>query len=513
MLRPGSSGEAVRDLQLRLGALGYEIPPIEAGAFGDATEHGGRARSRTRAGCGSTASAGRETWAALVESGFRLGDRLLYRRRPMLRGDDVAELQRRLNAPRLRRRAGGRHLRRRHRRARSIEFQRNVGPRRPTASAAPRDHRGARPRRQGWPRARWRACASARRCAAARTGSRASACSSPPRPGSRPSPTPSCTGWPSRRRRRPRHHRRRRLRCSRPRPTATPPTSSSAVRPRRRARVPVQLLRVGPLPLRGRLPRSPTAVSAELAPMLGGDAGRRAGAPTRVLRETRMAAVHLRTGGRATTSPAMRGARHARAPTSPDAIVRGVRRGVERPPPSRRRLSVSLRAQLSRAVRLPGVAGGAVGHQPVDPLEVLEGRELDHHLAPRCCPSRSSPGSRGGRRAAPRARQARAGGAARRFGAGVAVGPVPSRASASSPWCSRTASSTARTERSSSTTRLASCSWNARSGVPSSARAWPIESLPSCTDSLDRRRELQEPQRVGDRRAARARPGPRPRRG
>ena len=40
---------------------------------------------------------GPQTWAAVVESGWRLGDRLLYRRRPMLRGDDVAELQRRLN--------------------------------------------------------------------------------------------------------------------------------------------------------------------------------------------------------------------------------------------------------------------------------------------------------------------------------------------------------------------------------------------------------------------------------
>ncbi len=40
---------------------------------------------------------GRETWTALVESSFRLGDRMLYVRRPMLRGDDVIELQRRLN--------------------------------------------------------------------------------------------------------------------------------------------------------------------------------------------------------------------------------------------------------------------------------------------------------------------------------------------------------------------------------------------------------------------------------
>jgi N-acetylmuramoyl-L-alanine amidase len=36
------------------------------------------------------------TWSALVEAGWHLGERLLYRRGPMLRGDDVAELQRRL---------------------------------------------------------------------------------------------------------------------------------------------------------------------------------------------------------------------------------------------------------------------------------------------------------------------------------------------------------------------------------------------------------------------------------
>ncbi len=41
---------------------------------------------------------GSQTWAALVEAGYRLGDRLLYLRHPMLRGDDVASLQRRLGA-------------------------------------------------------------------------------------------------------------------------------------------------------------------------------------------------------------------------------------------------------------------------------------------------------------------------------------------------------------------------------------------------------------------------------
>jgi len=41
---------------------------------------------------------GVQTWSTLVEAGFGLGDRFLYRRTPMLRGDDVAELQQRLGA-------------------------------------------------------------------------------------------------------------------------------------------------------------------------------------------------------------------------------------------------------------------------------------------------------------------------------------------------------------------------------------------------------------------------------
>lgn len=41
---------------------------------------------------------GSQTWAALVEAGWHLGERFLYYRSPMLRGDDVADLQRRLSA-------------------------------------------------------------------------------------------------------------------------------------------------------------------------------------------------------------------------------------------------------------------------------------------------------------------------------------------------------------------------------------------------------------------------------
>jgi N-acetylmuramoyl-L-alanine amidase len=41
---------------------------------------------------------GPETWRAIVDAGYELGDRLIYHRVPMMRGDDVATLQARLNS-------------------------------------------------------------------------------------------------------------------------------------------------------------------------------------------------------------------------------------------------------------------------------------------------------------------------------------------------------------------------------------------------------------------------------
>jgi N-acetylmuramoyl-L-alanine amidase len=41
---------------------------------------------------------GPDTWRALVSAGYALGSRILYHRIPMMRGDDVAELQRQLNS-------------------------------------------------------------------------------------------------------------------------------------------------------------------------------------------------------------------------------------------------------------------------------------------------------------------------------------------------------------------------------------------------------------------------------
>ena len=96
-LQAGSRGEAVLDLQLRLGALNHRCDPDDPGEFGAGTEAAVR-RFQAERGLRVDGVVGRHTWASLVESGFTLGDRLLYFRQPLLRGDDVADLQRRLNA-------------------------------------------------------------------------------------------------------------------------------------------------------------------------------------------------------------------------------------------------------------------------------------------------------------------------------------------------------------------------------------------------------------------------------
>jgi N-acetylmuramoyl-L-alanine amidase len=94
-LRRGTSGAPVRDLQKRLTEAGIAIPVD--GEYGPKTEDAVRSFQERR-GLRLDGICGPETWGALVESRFRLGDRLLSLRQPMLRGDDVTDLQRRLNA-------------------------------------------------------------------------------------------------------------------------------------------------------------------------------------------------------------------------------------------------------------------------------------------------------------------------------------------------------------------------------------------------------------------------------
>jgi N-acetylmuramoyl-L-alanine amidase len=85
----------VLDVQRRLAVILPGAPVDEDGSFGPATRAAVEAFQHHR-GLRVDGICGTQTWNTLVEASFRLGDRFLYRRTPMSRGDDVAELQQRL---------------------------------------------------------------------------------------------------------------------------------------------------------------------------------------------------------------------------------------------------------------------------------------------------------------------------------------------------------------------------------------------------------------------------------
>lgn len=97
LYQKGDAGDAVRDIQDRLAAVGLSTAGDSPGEFGDATEVAVRQFQESRR-IAADGMVGRETWRILVDASFSLGDRLLYYRLPMLHGDDVADLQSRLNA-------------------------------------------------------------------------------------------------------------------------------------------------------------------------------------------------------------------------------------------------------------------------------------------------------------------------------------------------------------------------------------------------------------------------------
>ena len=97
LYQSGDEGEAVRDIQDRLSSMALSIDPDDAGSFGSGTERAVEAFQRLR-GLRTDGIVGPDTWRALVGAGYRLGDRLLYHRVPMMTGDDVADLQRGLDA-------------------------------------------------------------------------------------------------------------------------------------------------------------------------------------------------------------------------------------------------------------------------------------------------------------------------------------------------------------------------------------------------------------------------------
>ena len=91
----GSVGPAVADVQRRLAELGFACHD-DPGVFDAATLRAVRAFQQQR-GLPSDGIVGEDTWRSLVGASFRLGDRMLYVTQPPMHGDDVRDLQRRLN--------------------------------------------------------------------------------------------------------------------------------------------------------------------------------------------------------------------------------------------------------------------------------------------------------------------------------------------------------------------------------------------------------------------------------
>lgn len=91
-----SGRNEILDIQGRLRALGFHIQD-EPGTFGPATKNAVSAFQQQRFLL-VDGIVGPQTWHALVEASWRLGDRVLYLKRPYMRGDDVAALQRSINA-------------------------------------------------------------------------------------------------------------------------------------------------------------------------------------------------------------------------------------------------------------------------------------------------------------------------------------------------------------------------------------------------------------------------------
>jgi N-acetylmuramoyl-L-alanine amidase len=85
----------VAELQRRLGALGFATNDDPAGTYDAATSTAVRTFQSSRR-LEPTGDCDPLTWSALVESEHRLGERILCLRTPMMRGEDIAELQLRL---------------------------------------------------------------------------------------------------------------------------------------------------------------------------------------------------------------------------------------------------------------------------------------------------------------------------------------------------------------------------------------------------------------------------------
>ncbi|MDR1083156.1 MAG: peptidoglycan-binding protein, partial [Coriobacteriales bacterium] len=94
----GARGPAVKDVQVRLESLGYDLEDeLERGVYGQKTAQA-VAAFRENTGLIFGEDVDSETWTALVDATFTFADRLLYLRMPYFHGRDVRTLQTALSA-------------------------------------------------------------------------------------------------------------------------------------------------------------------------------------------------------------------------------------------------------------------------------------------------------------------------------------------------------------------------------------------------------------------------------
>ncbi|HVE75877.1 MAG TPA: N-acetylmuramoyl-L-alanine amidase [Actinomycetota bacterium] len=97
LLKTGQRSRAVHKLQDRLTQLGFQIDDSERGGLFGASTQAAVRELQQRRGLNVDGIVGGATWRELVESGWKLGDRPLLVADPLLRGDDIRDLQSRLN--------------------------------------------------------------------------------------------------------------------------------------------------------------------------------------------------------------------------------------------------------------------------------------------------------------------------------------------------------------------------------------------------------------------------------
>ena len=97
MLKRGDESDKVVLLQQKLASSGFALALSANGVF-EASTAAAVADFQASRGLSVDGICGPHTWTALQEASWSLGDRRLFSTQPMLRGDDVAELQLRLGS-------------------------------------------------------------------------------------------------------------------------------------------------------------------------------------------------------------------------------------------------------------------------------------------------------------------------------------------------------------------------------------------------------------------------------